>query len=215
MHLHRPHKLRKKSNGLSLFQIATSSNDFLSSFVLEPIRLIKVMCTKIKTIDEFNKLDDETAKLLLMACCTSSNWQNQMLEKRPFTSRETMDFHAEKTWFNLSVDDRLEGFSGHPRIGNKETLRKKFTVSEAWSKNEQQGVNSASEDLLEDLTELNNLYFKKFGFVFLICATGKTAEEMLNALQERVNCTYDDEISTASEEHNKITLLRLNKLFDN
>ena len=132
----------------------------------------------------------------------------------PFSSFDEVLRSSSEIWFGLSEKDWLEGFAGHPRIGDKETIRKKLSASGAWSKHEQSGVSSAPEEVLENLSRLNNEYYEKFGFVFLIFATGKSAGEMLAALSERLHNSREKEVQTAALEHDKITKLRLGKLIN-
>ncbi len=126
---------------------------------------------------------------------------------------------AEEQWYKCSRDDWKEAFTHHPRIGDVESLKKKFTstgdpVTKGWASAEQSGVNTASEQTIRALAKANEEYEKKFGYIFIVCATGKSAEEMLGMLESRLLNSLDDEIEIAADEQNKITKLRLEKLLD-
>ena len=135
-----------------------------------------------------------------------------MNRNRPFQNENEVYKKAESIWFSLSSDDWLEAFTHHPKIGNIESLRKKFHNTKSISENEQSGVNDAAESTLKDLAESNQLYEDKFGFIFIVCATGKSADEMLAMIKIRLNNNVNAEMLNASKEQNKITKLRLEKL---
>jgi OHCU decarboxylase len=145
---------------------------------------------------------DETR---LLECCGSSHWAAHMLAARPFRDVSTLEKAATDIWWGLTPADWLEAFARHPKIG--ETGK----VSQ-WSSQEQIGMNSAALDTAEKLAALNQTYFDKFGWIFIVCATGKTAEEMLSLLESRLSNPPNDELRIAAAEQNKITLLRLRKL---
>lgn len=125
---------------------------------------------------------------------------------------------AEEIWFELSTDDWKEAFSHHPKIGDVDSLKKKFDavdlVTTGWASGEQSGVNTASPQLLEALAEGNRQYEEKFGYIFIVCATGKSAEEMLGILHQRLRNSPEEEIKIAADEQNNITKLRLEKLVE-
>jgi len=140
-----------------------------------------------------------------------------LLAHRPFESEYALLDLAAREWIQreYSEDDRLEAFAAHPRIGHQGQSRseaKHDSRSSAWSQGEQRGVSSAANSTLDELALLNEKYYEKFGFVYLICATGKSAEEMLEILRTRVTRTRGEELRTATEEQGKITRLRLVKL---
>lgn len=167
------------------------------------------------TLSEFNQLEKKEAVLALQKCCGSSRWMERMLLQMPFKSKEALMQIAEASWFEDCVEaDYLEAFTHHPKIGDIESLAKKFATTKAWAGNEQAGVNTASNDVLESLSKGNDDYEKKFGYIFIVCATGKTAQEMLDLLLERLPNNPEDEIKIAMQEQHKITNIRLNKLLD-
>ncbi len=152
---------------------------------------------------------EEEARALLRACCGSATWVERMLARRPFGSREAALAAAREEWFALDPEDWREAFGHHPRIGDREALRRKFASARALSKREQSGVNHASEDVLTALMDGNRRYETRFGYIFIVYATGKTAEEMLDLLRARLPNDPDEEIRIAAEEHAKICALRL------
>jgi len=152
---------------------------------------------------------DEAARDLLRTCCGSSRWIERMVARRPFESAATALRIAREEWFALTPDDWREAFSHHPRIGDVEGLRKKFASTRAFSEQEQSDVTGASDDVLGALVEANRAYETRFGYIFIVRATGKTAEQMLAILQSRLGNDPEVEIGIAAEEHAKICDLRL------
>jgi 2-oxo-4-hydroxy-4-carboxy-5-ureidoimidazoline decarboxylase len=107
----------------------------------------------------------------------------------------------------------MEAFSHHTKIGDLKSLQEKFSATKEWASGEQQSVSAATDQVLIELKELNEAYENKFGYIFIICATGKSAEEMLSALKQRILNDGEDELKIAAEEQRKIMHLRINKLF--
>lgn len=165
------------------------------------------------TIAEFDHLNKEEKKKLLYQCCGSNAWVEKMLSVPPIDDLVELFEDAEEKWYECSEKDWKDAFLNHPKIGDLESLKKKFASTAQWASNEQSGVNTATEKILEKLAEGNKLYEDKFGYIFIICATGKSAEEMLKNLGERLSNDPEDEIKIAAGEQNKITQLRLEKLF--
>ena len=154
---------------------------------------------------------DEAAKELLQ-CCGSRRWASQMSNDRPYATLDDLVTHAEQVWWSLTSEDWLEAFRSHPKIGEKKASDKVSAQSQQWSGQEQAGVSEASQQTVDSLAELNRAYEQKFGFIFIICATGKTSGEMLTAIQERIQHDSDTELRLAAAEQAKITELRLRKL---
>ena len=119
---------------------------------------------------------------------------------------------AEDQWYECTEADWLEAFTHHPKIGDVESLTKKFASTAWWASGEQSAVSNASQQTIEALAKGNEDYEKKFGFIFIVCATGKSAEEMLQLLQARLPNDKEEEIKIAMDEQNKITQLRVQKL---
>jgi len=166
------------------------------------------------TIEQLNRADPETAADALRRCCGAEAWVQTMVERRPFASREHVFAAAESAADSLSREDWLEAFKHHPKIGSIESLRNKFAVAhtKAWSAGEQSGVNAATEETLQALARGNEEYERKFGYIFIVCATGKSADEMLALLQQRIPNSREEELPTAAAEQRKITRIRLEKL---
>ena len=149
------------------------------------------------------------ARALLQQCCGSRAWVERMNARRPFGSRDTMLQAARDEWFALMPGDWLEAFSHHPKIGDRESLRRRFAGTAHLAGREQAGVDDATADVLTALAAGNDSYERKFGFIFIVCATGKTAEEMLRLLESRLPHSIDVELRVAADEQAKITELRL------
>jgi 2-oxo-4-hydroxy-4-carboxy-5-ureidoimidazoline decarboxylase len=122
---------------------------------------------------------------------------------------------AEQKWYECTEADWRQAFEHHPKIGDINSLKEKFANTAEWAAGEQSGVNNADESILTELAKANDEYQNKFGFIFIVCATGKFAEELLSNLKARLNNAKDEEIQNAASEQNKITKLRLEKLFLN
>jgi 2-oxo-4-hydroxy-4-carboxy-5-ureidoimidazoline decarboxylase len=166
------------------------------------------------TLAELNSLPPDVAFSEFQKCCGARRWVEKMIRRRPFHSLAELLATAEDFWWNLSEKEWKEAFSHHPRIGDLEALRKKFASAPTseWSRKEQAGVHEASEEILRQLSEGNRLYEEKFGYIFIVYATGKSAREMAAALGARLSNETAKEITVAAGELSKIMKLRLNKL---
>ena len=141
----------------------------------------------------------------MLKCCGSKSWAERMAKRRPFSDAVALHQVAKLEWFSLESADFLEAFSHHPRIGDR-------VKSGSWASNEQSKAQAGDLKILEQIRQLNEAYEKKFGHVFLICATGKSAPEILSELKRRIDLSREDELVNASIEQSKITEIRLNKL---
>jgi OHCU decarboxylase len=159
-----------------------------------------------------NTLPVEEAAQELLQCCGSSRWAQEMANRRHYQSLEMLIKTANDVWWSLKPDDWLEAFRSHPKIGEKKAAKSVSAQSREWSGQEQAGVSNAAQETVDSLAALNRSYEQKFGFIFIICATGKTSEEMLAALRERLNNEPAAELQIAAAEQSKITELRLRKL---
>ena len=146
----------------------------------------------------------------LLHCCGSLIWAHKMSTSRPFPSEVSLHENADLFWSEASYEDKLEAFDAHPRIGNQEIGSS--TPHEKWSAQEQQGVGDASDERLADFRAKNLEYEQKFGFTFIVCATGKSADEMYDLLTQRLERSLDEEAEEASEQQRQIMHLRLDKL---
>jgi 2-oxo-4-hydroxy-4-carboxy-5-ureidoimidazoline decarboxylase len=149
------------------------------------------------------------ARRMLHSCCASTRWVEAMLQRRPFGSQDTLTRSARDVWFALQEADWREAFGHHPMIGDRDALRRRFPATHHLSEREQSGVSTAPDELLDALAEGNRLYADKFGYIFIVCATGKSADEMLALLRDRLRNDPETEIRIAAEEQAKITELRL------
>lgn len=165
------------------------------------------------TIAEFDHLGNEEKKALLFQCCGSFSWVEKMLKMPPAEDLIDLFEDAEEKWYECTEADWKEAFTHHPKIGDMETLRKRFS-SDRFAGREQAVVNEASEKILEQLAQANKVYEDKYGYIFIVSATGKSAEEMLGILTARLQNDPKEEIKIAMDEQNKIIRLRLEKLFD-
>ena len=155
---------------------------------------------------------EEEARALLTRCCGSSRWVARMLKRRPFVRDTQLLAVARGEWFALTPEDWKEAFRHHPKIGDRAALRVRFPATADLSAREQQGVAGASDATLDALAEANRAYEEKFGFIFIVCATGKSADEMLALLNERITHDEATEIVIAAGEQAKITKLRLHRV---
>lgn len=165
------------------------------------------------TLPNFNTLPKEDAIKHLLTCCTSSSWATKLAEQRPFHDLNELLTASDDIWQTVTEADLLEAFDGHPQIGDVSTLKEKYRNTQASASHEQSQVNEASDEVLHALAKGNKDYLEKFGFIFIVFATGKSAKQMLDLLNHRLPNSKEQELSNAGGEQNKITKLRLGKLF--
>jgi 2-oxo-4-hydroxy-4-carboxy-5-ureidoimidazoline decarboxylase len=160
-----------------------------------------------------NQLSGDALRAALARCCGAERWLEGMLAAHPFASDEALFASAERLWQGLSRADYLEAFSHHPRIGEDvAALRERFAPSAGWASQEQAGVAAADVSTLEALAENNRRYFARFGYIFIVCASGKSAAEMSSLLAARLHNAPEQELAIAAREQARITRLRLEKL---
>jgi len=152
------------------------------------------------------------ARELLTSCCAATAWVDHMLARRPFADDQAVLAAAEEVAATLGESDLLEAFAAHPMIGDVDSLRKKYASTKALAAGEQSGVGGATDETLAELARLNREYRERFGFIFIVFAADKTADEMLAILKSRLNNSRAQELQNASAEQLKITQLRLQKL---
>ncbi len=148
----------------------------------------------------------------LRACCGSSSWVSAMMQERSFASLADLKERAADIWNGLAPADWDEAFRSHPRIGEKKAEGHQSKVARSWSAGEQAKVSSASEATLAELRAVNAAYEQKFGRIYIVCATGKSAEEMLAIAKARMENDTETELRRAADEQLAITNLRLEKL---
>jgi OHCU decarboxylase len=163
-------------------------------------------------INRVNSLPSEQAEAEFLKCCGARRWAVRMASERPFENIEQMVATADRIWWSLEPNDWLEAFDSHPKIGEKKPAAAVAKESLNWSESEQSGTEGSGQQTLDELAELNRQYQEKFGFIYIVCATGKSAEEMLAILRNRLNNNPAEELRNAAAEQAKITTLRLNKL---
>jgi 2-oxo-4-hydroxy-4-carboxy-5-ureidoimidazoline decarboxylase len=163
-------------------------------------------------LQRLNELGVEEARAELLRCCGSSRWATAMTARRPFPSPAALFEAADAVWQGQDETAWREAFAHHPKIGDREALRSHFAATAAWADDEQSGARAVAEDVLLALALGNADYERRFGYIFIVCATGKTAPEMLGLLRERLANPPDDELRVAAGEQAKITRLRLQKL---
>ncbi|MFD8571857.1 2-oxo-4-hydroxy-4-carboxy-5-ureidoimidazoline decarboxylase [Streptomyces sp. NPDC057694] len=156
-------------------------------------------------LTRFNTSDESAAQAELHEVCASSAWGSKLLAQRPFATVEALFEASDAATAELSDDDLAEAMAGHPPIGRPKP-------GDPTSSREQRGMSGASEELKAEMLELNLAYQDRFGHVFLICATGATGEQMLQALKARIANTPDQERETVRTELGKINRIRLTRL---
>ena len=159
------------------------------------------------TLDELNRLSSSRAVAEFARCCGSPRWASAMAAARPFARFDAMVQKGDEIWESLGKTDWLEAFAAHPRIGDGRG-------ASAWSTAEQSGMQSADDGTKERLAALNQLYQRRFGYIFIVCATGKSPAEMLALIEARISNGPNAELRIAADEQRKITGLRLAKLVD-
>jgi 2-oxo-4-hydroxy-4-carboxy-5-ureidoimidazoline decarboxylase len=163
-------------------------------------------------ISELNVLDADSFAEMMLRVCGSSEWVSRMARGRPYSSMSQLKSLALSNWRGLDEDSWKEAFTHHPKIGDPESLQKRFASIAHWAENEQAGVKEADEVVMNQLREYNAKYEDRFGFIFIVCTTSLSAEGLLARLKERYGHTLADEIKNAVEENAKIISLRLAKL---
>lgn len=161
-------------------------------------------------LTRWNRLPAEEAEQEILACCGSRAWANQLAARRPLDAT-SLTRASDEIWFRLKPEDWHEAFSGHPRIGARKAPSAATGQSASWSAQEQKRVANAPDSIQDELAEANHRYEQRFGRVFIVCATGKSAQEMLDILRRRLQNNDATELLAAAEEQLKITNLRLQK----
>ncbi len=163
------------------------------------------------TLTELNTLNETDAKDWFSQACAASRWVNKMVAARPFNDQNMLFDRATSAWSEMREPDYLEAFDAHPMIGDLNSLRKKYQSTLETAGSEQSGTSAASQETLVALQDLNHRYRDNNGFIFIICASGLSAEHMLKALTMRINNSREEELNIAAQQQFKITELRLTK----
>ena len=163
-------------------------------------------------VRRLNQLPAELAEAEYLKCCGSTRWAKLMTEARPFANFQEVSSKADEIWASLGEEDWLEAFRAHPKIGERKAAAAQSQQAANWSAQEQSQTQQAADKTKAAIAEGNRVYEDRFGFIFIICATGKSAEEIANALKERLAHDAATELRIAAEEQRQITQLRLKKL---
>ncbi|SRR6266568_3106403 len=162
------------------------------------------------TLAAWNQADEPAAMEAMIACCGSQRWAATMVALRPIASVAVLSEAADRVWNTMEESDWMQAFACHPRIGVSEAAHA-TSQSAAWSHHEQSSTNTATERVLTELAECNALYEQRFGFTYIVCATGKDAGEMLAILKRRLASDRPAELREAAEQQRQITQIRLGK----
>lgn len=163
------------------------------------------------SLAQLNTMEKSIANNWFMQTCTATRWCESMTDSRPYDSVDQVIDNATAHWQAMQESDFIEAFEGHPMIGDIHSLREKYAATKAMAGSEQAGTASASEATLQTLQQANKAYLDKHGFIFIICASGLSAQTMLETLQARFVNTTNTEMKIAAQEQIKITLLRIRK----
>lgn len=158
----------------------------------------------------WNDADETTALDAMLACCAAHRWAQAMVALRPFGAVENLSLTADEVWSTMEEPDWMEAFAAHPRIGVRNAGPDKTTAA-AWSRQEQSSTSAAPQQVLAQLAEGNLVYEQTFGFTYIVCATGKSAEEMLAILQRRLTNDRETELREAAVQQRQIIQIRLGK----
>jgi OHCU decarboxylase len=162
------------------------------------------------TLASWNKADAQAARDAMLACCGARRWASAMVAARPIDSIVDLSAAADRVWSKMQEPDWMEAFACHPRIGERKAAHAS-KKSVAWSKQEQSSAEDAAESVLSQLAAGNARYEQRFGFTYIVCATGKSAGEMLAILNRRLANDRQAELIEAVEQQRQITQIRLGK----
>jgi 2-oxo-4-hydroxy-4-carboxy-5-ureidoimidazoline decarboxylase len=162
------------------------------------------------TLAAWNNADEGAAVGTILACCGSRRWARAMVALRPVASVEELSAAADRVWSTMQEPDWMEAFACHPRIGER-NAKHAAPKSAAWSAQEQSSTTQAADRVLTELAAGNALYEERYGFTYIVCATGKSAEEMLAILHRRLASSREAELREAAEQQRQITQIRLGK----
>jgi len=163
------------------------------------------------SLERWNALPRAEAEREIIACCGSRRWAAEITARRPFTHLAWLCETSDDVWWTLDAADWLEAFAAHPKIGERAATGSE--ISRRWSAQEQTAADAASEEIAARLAEANRAYHAKFGFIFIVDASGKSRAEILALLERRLQNDPHQELREASEQQRRITRRRLEKLF--
>ena len=165
-------------------------------------------------LPRLNALSKEEATAELLRCCGSTNWVRLVAASRPFHDERELFEATDRVWWSLNRVDWLEAFSSHPKIGEQKAEADTGPEAERWAQEEQSETRTAAPETLAALAEENRAYEGKFGFIYIVCATGRSADQMLALVKRRLGNDAETELCVAAEEQRRITQLRLRKLLN-
>jgi 2-oxo-4-hydroxy-4-carboxy-5-ureidoimidazoline decarboxylase len=163
-----------------------------------------------RTLAQWNETSVGNARAAMLSCCGATHWAERMVQLRPIAHATELSEVADRIWAEMAEADWMEAFACHPRIGGREAERASAKSIE-WSGEEQVGAKSAEANVLQLLADGNALYEERFGFTYIVCATRKSAEEMLEILEKRLLCDRMSELTEAAEQQKLIMQIRLGK----
>jgi 2-oxo-4-hydroxy-4-carboxy-5-ureidoimidazoline decarboxylase len=162
-------------------------------------------------LESWNRLPVEEAVSAILPCCGSKAWAIGMAARRPLSDEAALAAASDETWHNLSLSDWMEAFQSHPRIGDSHSRRSVPSQSVAWSTQEQERVQDIGDTLRTALAEGNREYERRFGRIFIVCASGKSAAEIQQIMRRRLQNDAETELGEAAEQQRQITQIRLRK----
>jgi 2-oxo-4-hydroxy-4-carboxy-5-ureidoimidazoline decarboxylase len=162
-------------------------------------------------LERWNRLPAKEAATEILPCCGARAWANRMAARRPFSGEATLLAVSDEIWRNLTEADWMEAFQSHPRIGESKTPQSAPDQSATWSKQEQQSVAAAEDAVKTALMEATREYERRFGHIFIVCATGKSGLEILELLRRRLENDKQTEFREAAEQQRQITEIRLKR----
>jgi len=161
-------------------------------------------------LEAWNSADADTAAATLSSCCAAHRWARAVAAQRPYSDEQALFAAADSVWATMQEPDWMEAFSAHPRIGDRQPVHAS-AQSSAWSHQEQSSTNTAQARTLAELAEGNARYEELFGFTYIVCATGKSAEDILEILRRRLMSDRQSELQEAAEQQRQIMQIRLRK----
>ena len=164
-----------------------------------------------EVLARWNRLPTTEAAKEILPCCGSTVWADAMAVRRPLADEASLLVASDEIWRNLAGADWMEAFRSHPRIGESRPVDAASTESSAWSTQEQQKVAAAAEAVKGELAEANLRYEHRFNHIFIVCATGKSAPQILDTLRRRLRNDQETELREAAEQQRLITHIRLKK----
>jgi 2-oxo-4-hydroxy-4-carboxy-5-ureidoimidazoline decarboxylase len=163
-----------------------------------------------QAFDVFNTMPAENAEAALLHCCAAGRWAHGLTILRPFADPDTLCAAADRIWSTMEEADWMEAFRAHPRIGERKAAHA-TAQSAQWSQQEQASTDAAEQNVLDALARCNARYEEQFGFTYIVCATGKSSNEMLRILERRLISDRQSELQEAAEQQRQIMQIRLRK----